>query len=198
MRTTLIFLMTLFLQNSVMAQHGYIRFDVHEPWAVSIDDSCTIRSDSVLTLPVGPHVLIARPRWDYNWPGTSVRDSMRISAGDTLTFKLRRTGPGMQPPKIGYTLPIQNVRSRFFKGNQARYSKNLKRGILIAAIAANWIGFYLKRRADRYYSRYQSANSLSQIRQNYRRSRQFDNISSAFLALSVSAAGTYIYLIFTE
>ena len=198
MRTVLIFLTAIFLQNNVIAQHGYIHFDANEPWTVSIDDSCTIPSDSILTLPVGTHALIARPRWDYNWPGTSVRDSLQISAGDTLTFKLRRTAPGMQPPKIGYTPPLQNVRSQFFKRNQPRYSKNLKRGILIGAIAANWIGFYLKRRADRYYSRYQSANSLSQIRQNYRRSQQFDNISSAFLGLSVSALGTYIYLIFTE
>ncbi len=198
MKTILIFLTALFLQNTVMAQNGYIRFDANEPWTVSFDDSCSIRSDSVLTLPAGTYALIARPRWDYDWPGTTVRDSLRIHAGDTLTFKLRRSDGRVESAKLGFTAPIKNMGPLLMRQSHPRYSKNLKRGILIGAIAANWVGFYLKRRADRYYSRYQSANSLSQIRQNYHRSKQFDNISSAFLGLSVSALGTYIYLLFTE
>lgn len=188
----------LFFIPLAHAQDGYLRFAATERWNITLNDSLTVLSDSCIALPAGKYTLAAHPVNDTHWPGILVRDSLSVSQGDTLTFHLNREKEIVKVTKPG-AMPLR-INTKFFRtSDQAPvFSMNLKRGLLVGAIAANWLSFYLKRRADSYYSRYQSVNNLSQIRNNYHRSQQFDNLSSAFLGLSVAALGTYIYLIVNE
>jgi len=198
MKTSKLFFICLFFSSLAYAQHGYLRFDTHEIWNVSLSDTSAFASDTCLALPPGRYYIAARPQWDNSWPGIILQDSLTVAAGDTIIFALRRTKKYLKPPDIGNTMPLHMTRPLLMTGTGARFSKNTKRIVLVGAIAANWIGFFLKRRADNYYSKYQSSNTLSEIDKNFHRSRQFDNLSSALLGISLAAFGTYIYMIVSE
>ena len=186
-------LSSLFAQN----MSGFIKYEGNENWIIEINDSLTVQSNTITNLPVGSYKFKARPQISYSWPSIIIEDTIEIHQADTLLFFLSAENSIAQPSPV-HTLP--KITSYPENGYQPSIRKNtkLKTGLIISAIAANWLSFYFKREADDYYKSYRSASNLSKINDFYDKSRQFDTYSSIMLGISATALSGYIYLSLTE
>jgi len=54
------------------------------------------------------------------------------------------------------------------KNNQG-FKRFVKPGLIVSAIALNWTSFYLKRRADNFYSDYQRTSSIKRMNNYYKK-----------------------------
>ncbi|KAA3617240.1 MAG: hypothetical protein D8M58_03360 [Calditrichaeota bacterium] len=191
-------LLFIFFASGLFAQNdpGFVRFEANETWVIEINDSL-IQSGTINELSAGSYKFNARPQISYSWPALFIEDTLQVIPYDTVVFvlstdksivknKLIQKKPKLTSyPENGYQPPIMK-------------RTKLKSGLLISAIAANWLSFYLKRQADDNYKNYRSASNLSKINNYYDRSKQFDNYSSIMLGISVAALSSYIYISLTE
>jgi len=74
----------------------------------------------------------------------------------------------------------------------------IKPGLIGGAIVFNWLSFYLKRRADKFYTRYQRTSSINRMNSYYDQSNRYDRFSDAALVLSVSCLSVFLYLLLTD
>ena len=198
MSRILFLIVGLISYNSVcFAQdNGYIKFPGAKIWVVEINDSL-YSSDQIVSLTPGKYVLKARPQISYNWPSIYVEDEFTISEHDTVTYFLEKNislneniVSQQQLPTTPNTnnIIVQNIREKSY----------LKDGILMGAVAANWLSFYIKRVADSYYKDYKKASSLSGLKKNKNKYQDFDLYSQITLGLSSALLTGYIYLTITE
>lgn len=104
-----------------------------------------------------------------------------------VVIELQREGDVRQP----IVFPSRESRPSLFK----RY---LKPGLVVTAISANWLSFYLKRQADDYYDRYQTSSDISRINRYYDKTQQYDTISNVLLGVSTAATVSFLYLLLTD
>lgn len=78
------------------------------------------------------------------------------------------------------------------------FKRYLKPGLVVTAITTNWLSFYLKRKADDYYDKYQSSSEVSRINHYYDKTEQFDMYSSVLLGVSTAATASFLYLLLTD
>jgi hypothetical protein len=197
-------LLLLGLSNNAAAQvekeSGYLFLPDKETWQIQIDDSLiNENSFEYLPLPPGKHTLKASPINNKNWSITSQMHQFDIQAAETLRIDLK-----LQKYKLSQihdlnktSIPV-NIQNQYSNKKPSIFKKSLKPGLITAAIAANWTSFYLKRRADDYYDKYNATSSISRMNHYYDKSVEFDVYSSIMLGVSVTALSTYIYLLFTE
>lgn len=192
------FIFILFLYSFCFAQdEGYLKFNTTETWVIEIEDSLTIISDQVLMLKSGIYHFVARPQIAYAWPAILVKDQVDIVAGDTTYYKLSKDKSLVQNTPYNYVPKVTSYKNRDYQPVSTHYGQ-IKSGLIFSAIAANWLAFYLKRQADANYSKYQSASSISAIKQYYDRAGKFDDASSILLGISATALCGYIYMVLTE
>lgn len=181
--------------GSAYAQNdsGFVYFGGDESWRVEISDSLTIQSGLLTKLPTGKYKFIARPQISYSWPAVIIEKTIEIQQADTLLFFLSVQNSTTQPLPIPMQPKITSYSENGYQPSIRKHPK-LKTGLILSAIAANWLSFYLKRQADDYYKDYRSASNLSKINNFYDKSRKFDTYSNIMLGVSAAALSSYIYL----
>lgn len=188
----------LFLYGICFAQdEGYLKFKTTEQWVIEIEDSLTFTSDQVLQIRSGLYHFVARPQIAYRWPVILIKDQVDIMAGDTTYYKLSKDKSLVQNSPYNFTPRITSYNNRNYQPSSTNY-RQMKTGLIVSAIAANWLAFYFKRLADDNYSKYQSASSISTIKTYYDRAGRFDDFSSIMLGISAAALSGYIYMALTE
>ena len=179
-------------------QDGFIRFESSESWVVKLNDSLDVKTNQVYPLSPGKYFFKARPAISYSWPSIVVIDSMNVFSGDTTVFKLKQA-EYLEEQKIlssTITKPILYSEKDYIPKYENKNS--IKTTLIISAVTANWISFYLKRRADSYYENYQSSSNLKKINHYYDQTKLYDNLSGIMLGVSVAALSTYIYFTLAE
>ncbi|MCB0283126.1 MAG: hypothetical protein KDF60_11150 [Calditrichaeota bacterium] len=181
-------------------QKAFLEFESGKEWIIQVNDSLTMQTGKVYNLQEGKYHFKARPAISYNWPSILVQDSLKLSAGDTLKYVLSENNSSIE--KLSLIEPNVTTKPIVFSDaavtSQNEKNISVKTTLIVSAIAANWFSFYLKRRADNYYDKYQSASDLSRINNYYNKTEQYDNFSEIMLGISTVALGTYIYLLLSE
>ncbi len=175
---------------------GFIKFPDTRIWVIQINDSLH-SSDQIISLKPGKYLLKARPQISYSWPGIYVEDELIISAADTLFYSLEKNISHNED-----NLNLQQLSNTSYINNEVvqnyKVKSYLKDGILMGAVAANWLSFYMKRLSDSYYSDYKNASSASGIKKYKNKFKDFDLYSQITLGLSSALLTGYIYLTLTE
>lgn len=171
-------------------------------WSIRIDDRSFVVENRVsLPVPCGRHYLRLYHENDRHWQRFIFADSVTFSHQDSTLLQLAP----VRPPFLPRPFPVARIRLKPPEDNSGRWSfsslfekKRRKPALIITAVAANWLSFYLKRRADTYYDRYRKASSLSDMRRYYKASSDFDRYSVATLSLSAAAMSIFLYLLISE
>ena len=204
LRLYFLLLLLLGLSNNAAAQvekeSGYLSLPDKEAWQIQIDDSLINKNSyEYLPLPPGKHTLKASPINNKNWSITSQLHQFDIQAAETLRIDLK-----LQKYKLSQihdlhktNIPV-NIQNQFSSKKPSVFKRCLKPGLIVTAIAANWTSFYLKRRADDFYDKYNATSSVSRMNHYYDKSVEFDVYSSIMLGVSATALSTYIYLLLTD
>jgi len=191
------FLHLLLHNSALLAQYGTVIFEAEKPWIISIGDTLTILSDEEIELQEGEYNFSARPQISYSWPAIFVEGKVNIIQGEATSYQLNIQNSRSNQTSALFmpiTTPVKEQSINFIDAD----NNNYKTTFLLSAIAANWLSFYLKRKADDYYDSYQSAASLGNINDNYNKSKQFDTYSGVALGISTAALSWYIYVMLTE
>jgi hypothetical protein len=183
-------LVCLIYSISFAQNYGYVKFESDKTWIIEINDS-------LLTSPCLLEIE-SRPQISYVWPALSIDSSITITTGDTSYYRLAADISNSNTGDINMDLAETKVyKEADYQPQSQSYSK-LKTGLLIGAIAANWVSFYLKRQADDNYSKYTHASNMDAINRYYDRAADFDKASTLMLSLSAAVLTGYIYLSLSE
>lgn len=89
----------------------------------------------------------------------------------------------------------QTVHYPMLPHRQSFLKTHYKAGLAATAVVSNWLSFYMKRRADDYYRKYQCSSSLDRINYYYDRTERYDRYASILLGVSTAATTTYLYIL---
>ena len=195
----ILIIIIIFISQSIAQQKGVLTFKSSENWTIQVDDSLNIDSTQPISLKPGKHFFKARPQISYNWPATFIEDSLVISENDTTFITLHV--PYNQNTPFKQLVEGQQNNPQIVLPNSGFISENrtkIKSVLILSAVAANWMSFYLKRQADNYYDRYKGASSLKKLNNYYDKTQQFDTLSGVMLGVSAAALSGFIYLTLTE
>jgi hypothetical protein len=195
--TKILFIILLIGFSLAQTKTGFVIFSGDEKWVIQLADSLTIDSGEVISLDEGNYKFKARPQISYSWPTVLVEGTLEVQDADTLIYRLsvEKSSGGdslfSQLPKItdyskGVYIPAIQKHSE------------VKTSLILSALAANWLSFYLKRQADDYYKDYRRASSLAKLNNYYTKTRDFDVYSNIMLGISAAALSSYVYLTLTE
>lgn len=177
-------------------QTGFLKFSDLQTWVVQIGDS-VISSDKVHSFEAGTYPLKARPEISYSWPGIFVEDEIFISANDTVFYSL---GKNISVIENNINPPIVSNVSYSNKDFVTTLKENInfKNGMILGAVASNWLSFYLKRLADSHYKKYRNASSTHNINKYKNNFKDYDLYSQITLGISSALLSGYIYISLTE
>ena len=82
--------------------------------------------------------------------------------------------------------------------NKAGFRRFVKPGLIVSAIALNWTSFYLKRRADNFYSDYQRTSNINRMNNKYKKAALYDDLSNIALGAAVTSLSAFFFIILTE
>lgn len=162
------------------------------------DSTIHLRSDS-LGLTSGTSTLFAQPINNRAWyrPSYKMELSFRpyertIGAFNAdSTFKLSQSFKSFRLEEIAaYSSVLPQ---------EITWDEYKRPVLIISSIAANWLSFHLKRKADIFYNQYQQSSSLTRMDHYYEKAARYDRYSTIMLGVSLSTLTIYIYdLVFTE
>ncbi len=176
---------------------GFVIFSGDEKWVIQLADSLTIDSGEVISLDEGNYKFKARPQISYSWPTVLVEGTLDIHNTDTLVYRLSVENSSVKDSLFSQ-LPNRTDYSKGVYLPAIQKHSKLKTSLILSALAANWLSFYLKRQADDYYKDYRRASSLAKLNNYYTKTRDFDVYSNIMLGISAAALSSYIYLTLTE
>lgn len=194
----IILALCLFFSQTARAQKAYLQIPDSTRWQVVLNDS-VVRADSpYIIVPGGQFHLKLIPRNQKYWYLNVLDRPVTLSPNDTLRWatlipRLISSPPEFEKIQLG---PVPEAGSLFKKPWTVK--RYFKPALLIGAVASNWASFYMKRRADDYYGKYQRAASLDQINHYYDKAGEFDVYATVLLGVSVAAIGIYFYTILSD
>lgn len=190
----LIFALTGFGQE----ENGVLNFKSDEIWVITLNDSLHVLSSDTLKLHAGTYYIKARPQISYNWPARFISDSLHVYAHKTTTYILNKKTTQAESsikPLVTEPLPYEPT---FRLIPESEKNTTLKGGLLVTAIAANWLAFYLNREADKSYDKYLNASSSGAINKYWDQAQTLDTATQTLVGISAGALLGYIYLIWAE
>ncbi len=182
----------------VSAQEGYVHLKGEETWIIQLNDMTFQAGDTLLVVAEGKSVLTARPLLNYSWPGILLKDTLNVRAADTLLVELNAARARPVAARKADTMTVNRPYSPTFERETPAWRGKVKTGLIITAVAGNWLSFYLKRQADDAYDRYRSASDLGRINDAYDKTLLYDDLSAATLGIATAALSAYIYLELTD
>jgi len=171
-------------------------------WQVQIDDSSfVVKNRTSLPVPCGRHYLRLFRVNDRHWQRFLFADSVTFSSADSTLLQLSvRPALFMPHPfpvaRFSLSQPQSKPEHRLFTSLFKK--KNRKPALIVTAVAANWLSFYLKRRADDYYIEYRKSSSPSDMRRYYNTSADFDRYSTVALGISTAALSAFFFFLLSE
>ncbi len=198
-----IFWLCTLMVNTVTAQEhadssAFLLSQDSVVWQVTVADTAlTVPPDSLIPLPAGNYLLKLRPINDHLWQRKGFQMRAELYAGDTLKIAAPKvTLPAF--PLRSYKInphPMRNFWAKVRFRNTRQYSKPV---LLSTAVLTNWLAFYLKRKADDNYRKYQQTSGLSEMKNFYDKTRQLDLYSNISLSVSAASLLSFFYLIIEE
>jgi len=94
--------------------------------------------------------------------------------------------------------PVQPIVIATKVPSRSRFRKYSKPVLAATAISTNWLSFYLKRKADGYYDKYEGSSNSSKIKHFYDRTEQYDLYSSLMLGVSTAATAAFFYYLISD
>lgn len=177
-------------------RHGFLILPDSSQWRVQVDDSLiTAHQYPTLALLPGNHTLWAQAIYSKKWPPFIQHHNFTIQSGETLQIVLKPQQHNIFSASAITVAPtlqeIPPIRSLFSK----RY---IKPALLVTAFAANWASFAVKRQADDYYDIYNKTSDPAKMERYYNKTKNYDDIASALLGVSITTLSAYFYLLLTE
>lgn len=182
----------IYLNTLIHAQQkGFIKFSDQKIWLVQIDDSL-YTSNTIIEVNPGTFSLKARPQISYSWPSIYVEDEIEVTTNDTVFYSLEKN-VSVYESSLSQAAPTITLYSNKNILPNISDTSYLKDGLILGAIATNWLSFYLKRIADSHYGKYKKAGSSADIRKHKNNFRDFDLYSQIGLGVSSALLTGYIY-----
>jgi len=171
-------------------------------WQLQVDDSSfVVKNRFSVPMPCGRHYMRLFRLNDRNWQRFIFADSVTFSDTDSTLFQL---GIG-QFSFMPHPFPVARFSLSQPESNKERWSftwlfkkEHRKPALIVTAVAANWLSFYLKRRADDYYIHYRKSSNLSDMRRYYATSAVYDRYSAVALGISTAALSAFFYFFLSE
>jgi hypothetical protein len=181
-------------------EYGYLQIPDTTKWQAQLNDSLVSNSPvNIITLSPGMYSLVLSPKNIKDWRVVSIRQEITIVAGDTLVPELSEIpldNAVIHDFRINTETHIQSP--VIFSDKNRKSNRYFRPVLILTAVTSNWAAFYLKRKADDYYSAYTKTSDLSKIQKNYDRAAQFDVYSTVMLGVSAGTLLTYMYLLLTD
>jgi len=196
-----LFLSFMLSTHLIGQDKGYLALPDSLNYQISINDSVIVYSpDSqmVIALQTGEHILKISPINDKSWYTMPGILPVYIHSAETLTVDYSQIISLKYENTNFHTINLHQNNIEYQPVKESFFQENLKPGLIITAIAANWAAFYLKREADDFYSEYQHTSSVSQMNYYYDKAADFDRYSTIMLGVSLAALSAYLYMLLSE